>query len=286
MRSGPFSGWESRRENSPAANPVKIMLVNRHAIDIDETLLVHRFGVSDPTCVRRPGHFVKAFDTPEGPCTLVISQRNEHFHIETVGDGDGWVKDRIEAALVPRDPPMPSAAPEILRKLDKLHRGLRVIPVLWPADVATQFVLQQRIRYQDAAVQYRLMCQAKPRPAPGQVGLLLPPRPQDFSLPKLSSFGIDEKRGSTILRLQRFDIATFEHLQGIGPWTCGAIRAFGLGDPDAVPLGDLHFPHHVCQILANTSPRGGSDEKMLELLEPCRGLRFRALRLLLKVRVR
>jgi 3-methyladenine DNA glycosylase/8-oxoguanine DNA glycosylase len=54
---------------------------------------------------------------------------------------------------------------------------------------------------------------------------------------------------------------------------------FVLGDPDAVPVGDLHLPHEVGWALA--AEPGADDARMLELLEPYRGHRFRVLRLLL-----
>jgi 3-methyladenine DNA glycosylase/8-oxoguanine DNA glycosylase len=46
-----------------------------------------------------------------------------------------------------------------------------------------------------------------------------------------------------------------------------------LGDPDAVSVGDYHLPTLVCWALAD-EPRG-TDERMLELLEPYRGQRAR-----------
>jgi 3-methyladenine DNA glycosylase/8-oxoguanine DNA glycosylase len=51
-----------------------------------------------------------------------------------------------------------------------------------------------------------------------------------------------------------------------------------LGDADAVPVGDLHLPHLVSSALAGE--RRGSDQRMLELLEPYRGHRGRVIRLL------
>ena len=52
----------------------------------------------------------------------------------------------------------------------------------------------------------------------------------------------------------------------------------GLGDPDAVSVGDFHLPNLVSWALAG-EPRG-TDERMLELLEPYRGQRGRVQRLL------
>ena len=54
---------------------------------------------------------------------------------------------------------------------------------------------------------------------------------------------------------------------------------FVLGDPDAVPVGDLHLPREIGWALA-AEPRA-NDARMLELLEPYRGNRFRLIRLLL-----
>jgi 3-methyladenine DNA glycosylase/8-oxoguanine DNA glycosylase len=65
---------------------------------------------------------------------------------------------------------------------------------------------------------------------------------------------------------------------GIGPWTLGVLRGYGLGEADAEIVGDLHLPHLVCWALAGEAP--GSDARMLELLEPFRGHRFRVVRLL------
>ena len=55
-----------------------------------------------------------------------------------------------------------------------------------------------------------------------------------------------------------------------------AARAWG--DPDAVSVGDYHLPGLVAWALARE--RRGTDERMLELLEPYRGQRGRVIRLL------
>jgi len=50
------------------------------------------------------------------------------------------------------------------------------------------------------------------------------------------------------------------------------------GDVDAAIPGDLHLPRVVCYALAGEFR--GTDERMMELLEPFRGHRFRIIRLL------
>jgi 3-methyladenine DNA glycosylase/8-oxoguanine DNA glycosylase len=67
--------------------------------------------------------------------------------------------------------------------------------------------------------------------------------------------------------------------RGVGPWSAARVAMTALGDPDAVPTGDYHLPHMVAWALAER-PRG-TDEEMLELLEPYVGHRGRVLRLLL-----
>ena len=56
------------------------------------------------------------------------------------------------------------------------------------------------------------------------------------------------------------------------------MTALVLGDADAVSVGDYHLPHTVSWALAGEAR--GSDERMLELLEPYRGHRGRVIRLL------
>ena len=67
-------------------------------------------------------------------------------------------------------------------------------------------------------------------------------------------------------------------IPGIGPWTAAEVGIRAFGDPDAVSVGDFHLPTMVTWALAG-EPRG-TDERMLELLEPYRGQRGRVLRLL------
>lgn len=62
------------------------------------------------------------------------------------------------------------------------------------------------------------------------------------------------------------------------------VARIALGDADAVSVGDYHVPHLVSWALAG-EPRG-SDERMLELLEPFRPHRGRVQRLLLASQIR
>lgn len=65
---------------------------------------------------------------------------------------------------------------------------------------------------------------------------------------------------------------------GLGPWTSSLVQRISFGDPDPVEIGDYHIPNSVAWALAGEAR--GTDERMLELLEPWRGHRGRVVRLL------
>jgi len=115
---------------------------------------------------------------------------------------------------------------------------------------------------------------------------------------EIERVGVDKKRARAMIqfaREERFRTflslhTTHEELRrrllairGIGPWTTDTLLGFGAGDTDALPLGDLHLPHVVSWVF-DREPEG-TDERMVELLEPYRGHRFQVVRLLLSSRV-
>jgi 3-methyladenine DNA glycosylase/8-oxoguanine DNA glycosylase len=67
-------------------------------------------------------------------------------------------------------------------------------------------------------------------------------------------------------------------IPGVGVWTVAKTLSVSHGDPDQVEVGDFHLKHIVVHHLTG-KPRG-SDEEMLELLEPFRPHRARVTRLL------
>ena len=103
-------------------------------------------------------------------------------------------------------------------------------------------------------------------------------------------FGVEQRRTQTLLRrplvadrLERCaDTAEATRrltaLPGIGPWTAAEVVRDAYGDADAVSVGDYHIPNTVAWALAG-EPRG-TDDRMLELLEPFRGHRGRVCDLL------
>jgi 3-methyladenine DNA glycosylase/8-oxoguanine DNA glycosylase len=74
--------------------------------------------------------------------------------------------------------------------------------------------------------------------------------------------------------------AALQQLPGVGPWTAAEVRQRAFGDPDTVSVGDFHLALQVSYGLTGERGVRGDDARMLELLEPYRGHRYRVQRLL------
>ncbi len=178
----------------------------------------------------------------------------------------------------------------------RLHRrmtGLRLLRVPWLYDSTCGIILQQRVRSVDAFRDWRRLTQRYGMDGP--LGLRVFPAAEVLAkvpLHELERMGIDQQRGRTLLRFAnemrfvKFDMGmSFADLRrsllgvaGIGEWTAESVLGLSGGDVDAAIPGDLHLPRVVCYALAGEMR--WSDERMMELLEPFRGHRYRVIRLL------
>jgi 3-methyladenine DNA glycosylase/8-oxoguanine DNA glycosylase len=176
---------------------------------------------------------------------------------------------------------------------------------VWEALVPA--ILEQKITGDEARRTYRNLVRAYGEDAPGPPGLRVFPAPATLApLPYhvFHPLGLERRRADLLRavaneahKLERLGAAVIaaepgparaEALErayaglrafpGIGPWTAAEVGVRAFGDPDAVSVGDFHVPNMVCWALAG-EPRG-TDERMLELLEPYRGQRARATRYL------
>lgn len=271
--------------------------VDTTGVDLRSALTPLAVLPNDPTVHLGNGTFARATLTPDGPGSVVATWApgGERATVETFGPGAAWLQERLPGLLGCLDDVTgfhPSAAP--LRDLWRRHRRDRIgrTGTIWH-DLAW-FIVQQRVRRQDAAVQWRRLVAALGLPAPGPVDLLLPPEPAAvarLAYHDLHRFGIERQRADHLLhvaravrQLERLVDHDVEHalpalqsVRGIGPWTASCVATHTWGSADTVIRGDAGIPSLAAWLLAGQ--RRATDAQMLELLEPYRGHRYRVIRL-------
>jgi 3-methyladenine DNA glycosylase/8-oxoguanine DNA glycosylase len=256
-------------------------------------------GNGDPCLRVVDGTVWRATRTPHGLATQRLSPGADgSVLVEAWGPGAEWLADQAPLLCGALDNPDSFSPREpLIRHLVRCHPGLRIGRTSAVFETAMLVTLEQRVATRDAWHSWRLMVRALGEPAPGPFpGLYAPPPPERIARTPYEifhRFGIERRRADVLRRCavvaRRLEEAAslpldaayrrFAAITGIGPWTSARIGLIALGDPDAVPIGDLHIPHMVSAALAGE--RRGSDERMLELLEPFRGHRARVIRLLM-----
>jgi 3-methyladenine DNA glycosylase/8-oxoguanine DNA glycosylase len=181
----------------------------------------------------------------------------------------------------------------LLRRLQRQHSGLRLTRTGRVLHALVPAILEQKVTGTEAFRSYAALLRRYGEPAPGPGRLLLPPTPAILAALPYHAFhplGVERRRADVIRRVAgqavrlegAEDVGRADRLlralPGIGPWTSAEVRRCAFADPDAVSVGDYHIPNVVAWALAG-EPRG-TDERMLELLEPYRGQRGRVQRLL------
>ncbi len=192
------------------------------------------------------------------------------------------------------DPP-----PGIVRDLHRRTPGLRIGRSRAVFESIVPTVLAQKVAGVEAGRSWAGLVRAfgatAPQPPGGGPRLRLPPSPEALAaLPyhAYHPFGVEMRRANTIrglaARADRLERATelsaveahrlLMAFPGVGAWTAAEVALIAFGDADAVSVGDFHIPNTVSWALAG-EPRG-TDERMLELLQPFAGHRGRVIRLL------
>jgi 3-methyladenine DNA glycosylase/8-oxoguanine DNA glycosylase len=292
--------------NSPEVDAETVAPNERTRVELDgpvdllRTLTFGRMGMGDP-CLRVSGGAVwRTSRTPLGAATQRLRLASaDSVEVDVWGPGGSWFLEHASALCGAFDHPetFRPSEPLLLRHLSRGHPGLRIGRTEAVFETALFVTLEQRVVTREAWGSWRLMVRALGERAPGPLpDLWVPPAPERIASTPYEvfhRFGVERRRADVLKRLgvvaRRLEEtagmsleAAYSRLRaviGIGPWTAARIAMLALGDSDAVFVGDLHLPHLVSSALAGE--RRGSDERMLELLEPFRGHRARVVRLLM-----
>lgn len=276
-------------------NTINRVLLDVDPFDLHATFDMQLLGKFDPTGSRGVASLRKVHLDARGNVVVWrFTQADNGLLVEVQGD-DG----RLLGAMTRQFPLADGAesfepAHALLRRLGKGFRGLRLMRMPWTFDVAAAAVLEQRVRWQTACRDFRRIALRWGTRTSGAVAFPTSRQLALVPIARLEAIGLDPKRARALHLLAGADArhsllhpeADREEVQrrllsirGIGPWTAGRIAGLAFGNPDAVPVGDLHIPSLVTSALAGEP--SGTDERMLELLAPYAGQRFRVIRLLL-----
>jgi 3-methyladenine DNA glycosylase/8-oxoguanine DNA glycosylase len=248
-----------------------------------------------PARVDAPGIW-RATRTPAGPGTERLWLEGDVLRVEAWGSGADWLCDNAPALVgeLDDDNGFQPAHP-LLAELRRRHRGVRIPQTGAVLEAAVPTILEQKVIGVQARHAYRQLLFELGEAAPGPLPLRLPPSPATLAETpywRFHRWGVEQRRAGIIASAARHAARLEEAvgmapadaqrrltaLPGMGPWTAAEIAVVALGDPDAVSVGDFHLPNLVSWALAGETR--GSDARMLELLEPYRGHRARAVQLL------
>lgn len=250
-------------------------------------------GAKNPVMVGPTEHWWST-RTPDGLGTLSMERvQADRMVARAWGPGSEWLLEQAPRLLGAADD-LTGFEPtgRVLEQWRRAPFRLSRTDILWDALVGA--ILGQKVQIANAVKARRRLARRYGDPAPGpREGWILPAPTTVASMGyyDFHPLGVERKRAEILIRAAREmprlqTVADREptevqqrlqRIQGIGPWTAAMVTAVALGDSDAVPVGDYHIPNTVAWWLAD-EPRA-TDERLLELLEPHRGHRWRVIRL-------
>jgi 3-methyladenine DNA glycosylase/8-oxoguanine DNA glycosylase len=233
-----------------------------------------------------------------GPATArITTSARSTVDCEAWGAGASEFVERLPAWLGAEDdatgfaPTEPTIA-AALTKVPHLRLGRtdRVLEALIPA------VLEQRVAGKDAFRAWRVLVTKYGAPAPGPAPARMRVPPPSDVWRRIPSWefhlaNVDPGRARTIVgcaaradSLERLTTrpsaqarTALRSLPGVGEWTAAEVAQRAWGDADAISVGDYHLSNMVGSTLLGHRI---DDPEMVELLEPLRPHRQRAVRLL------
>lgn len=235
--------------------------------------------------------------TPDGPASLRVSRTEDELHGSAWGDGAAWLLQRLGAiGGLEDDPAALVTGHPIVGELHRRNPGLRFGRTDLVFDALVIAICGQKVTGREAGAAVKGLSRKFSEPAPGpNQALRLPPDPGRMATAPYWEFHELhlEKRRAEVLRRVSADAGRIDALaaspsneatrvlgaySGIADWSVASTLASSHGDPDQVAVGDFHLKHIVVHHL--TGRDRGTDEEMMELLEPFRPQRGRVVRLL------
>ncbi len=276
-----------------------------HVTDLRSTLRPLWRGRNDRSMFvgRTPVEGVwRATTTPVGPATQHLSQCGDDITVRAWGPGARWLVDRAPVLCGANDDDgdftIDRSRHELMYRTWRAHQGVRIPCSLAVWELLFRVIIEQKVTGKEAGQSLRALQIALSDPAPHSpdgLKLLLPPTAERVANTPSHVFmaaNVERKRADTIRSAasyaQRLEEAAsmaipdahrrLATIPGIGEWTTNEVSVLALGDQDAVSVGDYHLKNWVSWALAG-EPRG-SDERMMELLEPYRPYRARMVRII------
>jgi 3-methyladenine DNA glycosylase/8-oxoguanine DNA glycosylase len=275
---------------------IKTELATPGRYHLKRTMSGSRLGAYDPVTRIAETAVALALRTPEGPATVAAVQRDQTLEIEGWGLGARWLSPHLSGIFGLEDDPSGfTPEPGVVKKLWQQFPGMHLPRFPRVFDRLVRVTLLQLVTWKEACRSWGRLVNELGENAPGPLDVRLPPSADTLkSTPEyaLVALGIRPKQVRTLLgaakHASKIEIAAasgadelaalLRALPGIGPWTISYLLGSALGCPDAVLTGDYNLPHTVAYVLQG-EPRA-SEERMLELLAPFHGNRFRVIRLL------
>lgn len=248
------------------------------------------------TTLIRSNEAWRATRTPLGPATVHLTIDGTGGTAQAWGPGREWLLEHTPDLCGAADRPENFRTDhQLVGALHRRNPALRIGRTHLVFEALVPAILGQKVTGIESKRSMRAILNKHGEPAPGPHDLRVMPEPEVLAtLPSWDYhvLGVERKRAETIKRVaaraRKLETAAdmtpidaaklLTAFKGIGPWTAALVTDAVLGDPDAVPVGDFHIPNTVSWALAN-EPRG-TDDRMLELLEPFSGHRGRVIRLL------
>ena len=263
-----------------------------------------RFGSSDPTSRIVGDTLHMATHTTLGPATVRIGPQGQPLPsgpgataiakrpFDLRGDTDTYtnLEEQCPSSV-------DSVHFSVVQALEKRWGHVRIGATGDVYRAALTATLGQRITAAEAVAQWRRLCVAfghlcDTSRDTDSLSLHSPPDPEVLARAspfQLHRFGIEESRARTLIAIAQVFLRPGSHhhdheaamarlcrdVPRFGPWTQALVRYEALGDPDAVAVGDFHLKNVVTYAFTG-NPRG-TDDAMIDLLDPYRGQRGRIL---------